>query len=153
MVDAEEIELRTAHSVLPDPCADASSASPVDPQGIAADRPLPPPITVEQLPRHSLQTQSIGPLTWPSPQWKTVQDLDGLEQHLQSRSATDPASKRVIHSYTRLKDRPSGKLFNSLLTFCPAFLIRYLWKSLAILTQITSSTDHKEPMTCSKPAT
>src|SRR5205085_3280943 len=37
--------------------------------------------------------------------------------YLQSRPALDAASRRLLHSYTKLKTQPSGLLFNSILAF------------------------------------
>jgi len=120
MTDTDEIELRTANRVSSNPASphqDTSSASLVDAQGIATDRRRRSSIASEQVQGPNLQTQGIDFFTWVSSQWNKDQELDELERHLQSRVATEPTSQRLLNAYTRLKDRPSGKLFNALLVF------------------------------------
>jgi hypothetical protein len=120
MADTDEIELRTANRVLSNPASprpDTSSASLVDAQDIATDRRRRSSIASEQVQGPNVQNQGIDFFTWVSSQWNKDQELDGLERHLQSRVAVDPASQRLINAYTRLKDRPSGKLFNAILAF------------------------------------
>ncbi|KAF4632165.1 hypothetical protein G7Y89_g5971 [Cudoniella acicularis] len=42
-------------------------------------------------------------------------NIDDWEKYLRTRSLTDPASRHLLKAYTRLKNHPSGKLFNILL--------------------------------------
>jgi hypothetical protein len=67
MADTDEIELRTANRVLPDPTSprpNASSTTLIDTQGIATDRRRRPSVASEQVPGHSLQTHGIDFWTW-----------------------------------------------------------------------------------------
>src|SRR5437868_4641520 len=49
--------------------------------------------------------------------WQDDRELDDLERDLQSRSTSDTVSRRLFHAYAKFKTKPSGLLFNSLLSF------------------------------------